>query len=297
MSQAIEPPIGTIYDIGYQRYEGPRLGRAHAVRTIIAHGLRTAFGIGRGARAKFVPFALVFLALAPAVVQAWIGAAIGDLVRIVSYANYFQQVEVVFLLFCAAQAPELVSMDQHHKVLPLYFSRPLRRLDYAAGKLIALFLALFAIGITGQLVLLAGRVFSTEALLDGMRAEQHAILPIVVTMFIGALLMSAIALAIASCLKSRTLASAGIVAFFLVTGAAAPLLALSLSDVFAPYAPLGNPLLALGGMAHWFFETEPLQRSALGRATIPLHMYAVSVAVFLVAALAVLFTRFRRIST
>ncbi|HLQ49004.1 MAG TPA: ABC transporter permease, partial [Candidatus Dormibacteraeota bacterium] len=44
-------PTGSIYDIGYRRYEGPRLGRAHAIRSLFFHSLRSTFGIGRGGRA------------------------------------------------------------------------------------------------------------------------------------------------------------------------------------------------------------------------------------------------------
>ena len=39
---------GVIHDIGYQHYEGPRLGRAAIIRALGWHSLRSAFGIGRG---------------------------------------------------------------------------------------------------------------------------------------------------------------------------------------------------------------------------------------------------------
>ena len=41
---------------------------------------------------------------------------------------------ILVLLFCAAQAPELLGRDQRFGVLPLYFSRALARLDYALAK-------------------------------------------------------------------------------------------------------------------------------------------------------------------
>ncbi|MFL5778277.1 MAG: ABC transporter permease, partial [Chloroflexota bacterium] len=59
---------GSIYDLGYRRYEGPRLGRAHAVRSLIAHSFRTTYGIGRGGRAKIAPFVFGGMAVLPAVV-------------------------------------------------------------------------------------------------------------------------------------------------------------------------------------------------------------------------------------
>ena len=36
-----------IHDIGYQRYDGPRLGRRHVFGALYIHGLRAAFGFGR----------------------------------------------------------------------------------------------------------------------------------------------------------------------------------------------------------------------------------------------------------
>ena len=37
-----ETTTGVIHDIGYQRYTGPRLGRAYGVRSLYTHSLRTA---------------------------------------------------------------------------------------------------------------------------------------------------------------------------------------------------------------------------------------------------------------
>ena len=48
---------------------------------------------------------------------------------------------LVLLVFIAAQAPELVSRDLRSHVLPLYFARPISRIDYPLAKLAAFFLA------------------------------------------------------------------------------------------------------------------------------------------------------------
>ena len=62
---------GVIHDLGYRRYDGPRLGRSQMVRALAWHSFRSAFGFGRGAKAKIVPLvALVALCL-PAVVNAF----------------------------------------------------------------------------------------------------------------------------------------------------------------------------------------------------------------------------------
>ena len=48
------------------------------------------------------------------------------------------------IVFLAAQAPELVSRDLRSHVLPLYFARPISRLDYPLAKLAAFILACLA---------------------------------------------------------------------------------------------------------------------------------------------------------
>ena len=63
---------------------------------------------------------------------------VGDIVELYSYDNYLWGIGALFTIFVAAQAPELVVNDMRHRVLPLYFSRPIRRLDYVAAKLAAL---------------------------------------------------------------------------------------------------------------------------------------------------------------
>ena len=57
----------------------------------------------------------------------------------IPYDTYvFRLRGLVMVIFVAAQAPELVSRDLRSHVLPLYFCRPVRRLDYPLAKYAAL---------------------------------------------------------------------------------------------------------------------------------------------------------------
>jgi ABC-type transport system involved in cytochrome c biogenesis ATPase subunit len=47
--------VGVIHDLGYRRYDGPRLGRVQIIRALIWHSFRSSWGIGRGVKAKIVP--------------------------------------------------------------------------------------------------------------------------------------------------------------------------------------------------------------------------------------------------
>ena len=69
MSETAGPArAGSIYDLGYRRYEGLRLGRGAAIRALAADSFRTTYGIGHGGRAKVAPIILGVLAILPAVI-------------------------------------------------------------------------------------------------------------------------------------------------------------------------------------------------------------------------------------
>src|SRR5258708_13392386 len=65
---------GVIHDIGYQTYDGPRLGRRKIAAALCWHSLRSAFGFGRGAKAKIVPVITFVIMCAPAGINAAIMA-------------------------------------------------------------------------------------------------------------------------------------------------------------------------------------------------------------------------------
>src|SRR5450755_1406419 len=76
---------GVIHDIGYQHYDGPRLGRPAIIRALCWHSLRSAFGLGRGVKAKIVPVITFVIMCLPAIVNAAAVALNPSHQRIVSY--------------------------------------------------------------------------------------------------------------------------------------------------------------------------------------------------------------------
>jgi ABC-2 type transport system permease protein len=136
---------GVIHNIGYRRYEDVRLGRPAIVRALIWHSLRSAFGIGRGAKAKIFPALLFGLICLPAAVNAVALATDPGSAPIVSYDSYIPSLRTVaMLIFVAIEAPNLVSADLRNHTLPLYFARPIHRIDYPVAKLVAFVLACLA---------------------------------------------------------------------------------------------------------------------------------------------------------
>ena len=57
-----------IHDLGYRPYTGPRLGEAAIARALIFTGFKNAFGLGRSAKSKALPFILLGMNLFPAVI-------------------------------------------------------------------------------------------------------------------------------------------------------------------------------------------------------------------------------------
>jgi ABC-2 type transport system permease protein len=148
---------GVIHNIGYRRYDGQRLGRAQIVRALTWHSLRAAFGVGRGARAKVFPILLSILMCLPAIVSIAALAIHPAGGRLVSYDGYQPGFRaLVVLVFVSLQAPALVSGDLRYHTLPLYFSRPISRLDYAVAKLVGFTLACLALIEVPLLILYIG---------------------------------------------------------------------------------------------------------------------------------------------
>ena len=81
--------------------------------------------MGRSARSKVLPWGAVILAVIPAGVAVAIKVLAGDIIELYSYEDYLWQTGALLPIFVAAQAPELVVNDMRHRVLPLYFSRPI----------------------------------------------------------------------------------------------------------------------------------------------------------------------------
>lgn len=248
-----------IHDIGYHRYAGVRLGRGYAVRSLFVHGLRTAFGLGRSAKAKIFPWLVVgFVGIVAAVVTAISSQAPEPIMR---YAEFPESMTMLTILFCAVVGPELVSRDLRSGVLPLYFSRPLRRSDYALAKLAALVVAVWLVLGSAQLLMFAGAAFGA----DGMRAvwEEFAdLLPALAYSGLYAVLFSAIAILVASLASRRAVAAAIIVAVFLVTTPVVGVLYAVGNETTRQLSALASPMTLLGGVGDWLLE--PTGLSAVG---------------------------------
>jgi ABC-2 type transport system permease protein len=206
---------GVIHDIGYRRYTGRRLGRAQIVRALYWHSLRSAFGLGRGAKAKIVPVIVFVVFCLPAIANAVVIANGNP--RLVPYDTYVFPLRVVLMIiFVAVQAPELVSRDLRSRVLPLYFCRPMHRIDYPLAKLAA-FITACLVMIEIPLVLLYLGTITQSHSAHAIWVQTRAFIPGLLIGLTWAVLLAAIGLVLASLSGRRAYATGAIAIYFFLT--------------------------------------------------------------------------------
>lgn len=206
-----------IHDIGYKPYAGPRLGRGHILRSLYWFSLRSAFGFGRGARARIIPLGGFAAMLLPAAISIYKVASVGG-DPVLTYSHYAYSMSLFLIVFVAVAAPELVSRDLRHHTLPLYFSRPLRRSDYPLAKLLALATAIFLFEALPLVIMYLGTVASSTSG-SGVWDQTKALVPgLLVALAYGAA-FAPLTLLIASSTGRRAIATGAIAILFLATTA------------------------------------------------------------------------------
>ena len=154
-------PAGQLFDIGYQRYDGPRQGRTRARMALFVNGVRQSTGIGRGARSKILPILMLLVSIVPAAIILVISAITGELAgdnRPVTIGDYFPINSLLLMIVAAILAPSLIIPDRTENVLSLYLVRPLGILDYLVGRWLAFFLVTSFTIFLGPLLLLTGYI-------------------------------------------------------------------------------------------------------------------------------------------
>ena len=155
---------GTVFDIGYQKYTGPREGRNRARLSVFKDGLRTSLGLGRGARAKILPWSFIGLLVSIALIMAMVagaadrlvGAAAAEQLNLPSHSDYYGIASIIFFIFAAVGAPELLCPDRREGVISLYLVRPLTGTDYVIARWGAFFTVMLTVAWVSQVVLLIG---------------------------------------------------------------------------------------------------------------------------------------------
>ncbi|MFC0503371.1 ABC transporter permease subunit [Micromonospora costi] len=291
-------PTGVIHDIGYQRYTGPLLGRRHVFGALYLHGLRTAFGLGRSAKAKIFPWLVVGIVTVVAAGVTAVRSQIGEVVM--TYAQFADNMSWLVIFFVAVVAPELVSRDLRSGVLPLYFSRPLPRSDYPLAKLLALATALWLLLGGPQIVMFLGAAFTTDDGLTGVWNELLDLLPGLLYAGLWAAVFASVGLLVASLTGKRAFAAGGVVAVFLMTTPIVGTLSIMPSRTLNELAGLASPSTLVQGVGVWSLgdllvtENGGAAHSLIGDFG---PVYAAAAVLLVAGCVALLLARYRKVAT
>jgi ABC-2 type transport system permease protein len=290
---ASEVRPGAIHDIGYRRYDGPRLGASYIQGALLIETLRGAYGLGRSARSKVMPFLLLAVMALPAVVIGIVTGYVGYEALPLGYTEYVVTLQVVVTIFLGAQAPAVMSRDLRFRVAPLYFSRPLSRRQYVQAKYAGMAAALFLLMGLPVTLLLAGALLAElpigDQLPDYLRAMAGSL--------IHALVLAGIGLVIAAVTPRRGLGVAAVVAVLLVlSGLQATVRAMAEefgSDTFSGYAGLISPYTLVDGVAAGVLGAE----SSVGQqppGAVGAAVFTLVAALLVVGCYAALLARYRK---
>jgi ABC-2 type transport system permease protein len=263
---------GTIYDLGYQQYTGPRLGRWNAVRNLIRFSFSTAFGRGRGEKAKVLPALVTTAVFLPALIQVAAASAAGR-PQLVDYPRQLDFTSLLLALFVAVQAPELLVTDRQRRVLALYLSRPLTATDYALSKLAALAAALLVLTLGPQLLMVGGKILLSPAPWTAFKAEYTVLWPITAGAVMISLYFAAIGAGASSLTGKRAHGTAAVIALFLFLPVMAESARRMATGNFRRFAMLADPMRTITGFSNWLFDVQSRRRVVVTRLDVPPSAY------------------------
>jgi ABC-2 type transport system permease protein len=203
--------------------------------------------------------------------------------------------QLVVMVYVAGQAPAGVSRDLRFRVMSLYLSRPLERIDYVVAKFAALTAATFVLMALPLTILFVGALLAKlpvgEQVPDYLRSLGGA--------FLTALVLAGIALVIAAITPRRGLGVAAIIAVLAVLagvqGAVQGIAADQNQKSFAGYAGLFSPFTLVHGVQSSVLgaqnELPEGPPGSLGAAVFVAVMVAVVAACF-----GALLVRYKRVS-
>ncbi|MCW2961129.1 MAG: rane protein [Thermoleophilia bacterium] len=286
---------GAIHDIGYRHYDGPRLGRRHAATSLYLESLRGAYGLGRSMKSKVAPLMLLVATCIPALIIGLVVAITGGAVLPLRQTEYLNEVQVLISIFLAVIAPSIMSRDLRFRVVSLYFSRPLHKVDYVLAKYAAAATALFIYMAAPLIVLFASALLADisfeSTYPDFLRAVAEAA--------VLALVLAGIGLLIAALTPRRGLGVAAIITVLLLLAGAQLILVEITRElgnaVAAVYVSLLSPYSLVEGIA-----TSVLGAASTGSATpdgvLQVGVYVAAALALIAGLFGLLLLRYRRVS-
>ena len=288
-------PNGVIHDIGFRHYDGPRLGRGWAFRSLLWETVRGAYGLGRPAKSRIMPWLLLSFFMVPALVIVIVAIVTGDDALAVSYTQYPLTVSLLVTLFAAGRAPYAVSRDLRNGVIPLYLSRPITRRDYVLAKFAGLSIAIFIFIAAPITLMMVGALLAKLSVADTVLGWLGGLL-------MGALLaalIAAITVTIAAFTKRRGLGVAAILTVLLIaTGMAAIIVdtvGFHVSHTAGSYGALLEPYMLIDGIGASLLGVEAVNASVEPTNALGITVFIAWYFAVIGGALALLFARYKKV--
>ncbi|KOU52444.1 MULTISPECIES: ABC transporter permease [unclassified Streptomyces] len=284
-----------IHNIGYRNYDGPRLGRAYARRSLFSQSLRGAYGLGRSAKSKVLPMLLFAVMCVPAAIMVAVAVATKANDLPVQYTRYAIFLQAVIGLFIAAQAPQTVSRDLRFKTVPLYFSRPIERLDYVLAKFAAMASALFIITGAPLVILYIGSLLAKLDFADQTKGFAQGL----VSVALLSLLFAGLGLVIAALTPRRGFGVAAVIAVLTVSyGAVSAVQAIAFnqgSPGAVKWLGLFSPITLIDGVQSAFLGASSNFPGGNGPGSGVGALYLLVVLALIYGSYAVLMRRYRKV--
>ncbi|UXY28622.1 ABC transporter permease subunit [Streptomyces sp. HUAS TT20] len=299
---AVEPTVTTpagdqtrIHNIGYRSYDGPRLGRAYARRSLYSQSLRGSYGLGRSVKSKVLPMLLFVVMCVPAAIMVAVAVATKAHELPVSYTRYAIVMQAVISLYIASQAPQSVSRDLRFKTVPLYFSRPIETADYVLAKFAALASAMFVLTAAPLLVMYVGSLLAKMGFAHQTREFGQGL----VSVTLLSLLFAGIGLVIAAVTPRRGFGIAAVIAVLTISyGAVSTLQAIADtqgSSGAVPWIGLFSPVTLIDGVQSAFLGASSAFPGGVGPSDGEGAVYVLVVLGLIAASYGLLMRRYRKV--
>ncbi|MET7368317.1 ABC transporter permease [Streptomyces sp. NPDC005566] len=285
-----------IHNIGYRSYDGVRLGRAYARRSLYSQSLRGSFGLGRSAKSKVLPMLLCGVMCLVALILVAVAIATPNMTKLpIKYTAFAIYLQAVIGLFIASQAPQSVSRDLRFKSVPLYFSRPIERVDYVVAKFAAMASALFILTGLPLVILYAGSLLAKFDFADQTAGFGQGL----VSVALLSVLFAGIGLVVAALTPRRGFGVAAVIAVLTITyGAVSTVQAIAWStDSMGAITWLGlfSPITLIDGVQTAFLGATTNFPGGVGPGAGAGVAYLIVVLALVAGSYAVLMRRYRRV--
>jgi ABC-2 type transport system permease protein len=216
---------GTVFDIGYRNYTGRREGRGRGRKAVFKDGVRTALGLGRGGRAKVLPWFFIGVLSAIAFIMALVAGAAERLggpgtaarANLPSHSDFNGIASIVMFVFAAVVGPELLCPDRRNGVINLYLVRPLTGSDYIVSRWAAFLSVMIAAAWLPQIILFLGLSMGDPLPMDYLGKHWLDIPKFLLAGVAMAVYATTLALLTASFTTRRAYASVFLVGLFVIT--------------------------------------------------------------------------------